>query len=181
MSRDWRTTFSHVVSRCDRLTRHVEPGRACAVGGGPETDVRSGDHEVREDGTNVVFGFHAVKNNTQIMMLPMSARIRVAMTIQSCRRSTKARRVFRRSTLRPLGRIRLLPASGCIARCQPFHPARGGLFASRTAHAIARRAFRGCSLEKTLDDSAGADAIPVARPERHRHRVPRPVDQKARR
>src|SRR5713226_2448441 len=104
MSRGLRTALSHVVSRCARLTRHVESGRACAVGGGPETDVRSGDHEVREDGINVVFGFHAVKNNTQTMMLPMSARLRIAMMIQSCRRSTRARRVFRLITLRPLGR-----------------------------------------------------------------------------
>src|SRR5216684_6352935 len=115
MSRDLRTALSHVVSRCIRLTRHVKPGRARAIGGRPETDVRSGDHEVREDGINVVFGFHAVKNNTQTMMLPMSARLRIAMMIQSCRRSTSERRVFRLITLRPLGRIRLLPASGCSA------------------------------------------------------------------
>lgn len=71
-----------------------------------------GDHEVREDGINVVFGFHAVKNNTQVMMLPMSARHRIAMMIQSCRRSTRARRVFHLITLRRLGRIRLLPPQG---------------------------------------------------------------------
>ena len=116
MGRDLRTALSHVVSRCACLTRHVEPGRARAIGGGPETDVRSGNHEVREDGITVVLGFQAVKNNTQITMLPMSARLRIAMMIQSCRRSTSERRVFRLITLRPLGRIRLLPASECIAR-----------------------------------------------------------------